>query len=105
MFPTAAEMTADLNDMTADLSDTLVWGSQSVAVIASDLTTAATVEMDGVMMALGVQVTAIKARFTGGVYPPINALVTLNGTQQRVVGVTKSPDGVSVVLQLDRPGA
>lgn len=105
MFPSAAEMTADMDEIIADLPGTLVWGSQSVSCTGGDVSKSAMVEMTGAAIENGVMVCAVMSDFTGSVYPPVNEKVAWNGVAQRVISIIKGADGVSVTLMLDRLSA
>ena len=95
-------MTADLQDIIADLPATLVWGTQSVNVVAGDLTKSNALEMFGVAMENGVMVVALKSVFAGGTYPPVNTVVSVGGTSVRVISAIVGADGVSVTLMCER---
>jgi len=102
MFPTAAQMTADLQGMVTDLPAVLVWGLQTVNVVAGDLTKSNALKMFGLAMENGVTAVALKADFAGGIYPPVNSVVTVDGQQLRVISAVVGADGISVTLNMER---
>jgi hypothetical protein len=95
-------MAADLQGMITDLPATLVWGSQSVSVVAGDLSKSNALEMFGVAMENGIAIVALKASFSGSTYPPVNTVVAVNGQSVRIISALVGADNVSVTLTAER---
>ena len=100
----------DLAAIITDLPSSLVWtpdggAEQTVSGVASDLIQSEDVTETGYFEDDSRTWQGPIASFADSTTPPINDLVTIDGTEHRVMNTRKTDDGIMVTLTVERVAA